>query len=152
MKPHSAPSDHKQHVTDPIAHFKAIPWCAELLSSPGVMNVTIPERKVLPSGESNFVRKVMNSGTTVRACVTFFQLVNKRTLAADKRPMSKSTELLQGGGKADGEDPKNPFILMTALLDLGEDMCSYPGMLHGGLYSVLLDEVMGTAANFQTGK
>ncbi|EOO03792.1 putative thioesterase thiol ester dehydrase-isomerase protein [Phaeoacremonium minimum UCRPA7] len=95
------------------------------------MNVTIPERKVLPSGESNF-------------------LVNKRTLAADKRPMSKSTELLQGGGKADGEEPKNPFILMTALLDLGEDMCSYPGMLHGGLYSVLLDEVMGTAANFQT--
>lgn len=56
---------------------------------------------------------------------------------------------MAGGGKGEGEDPRNPFLLFNALLDLGEDLCGFAGTLHGGVFAVLLDEVMGTAANFQ---
>ncbi|KAK3390929.1 HotDog domain-containing protein [Podospora didyma] len=163
VKPHSAPKDHNQFIKDPVAHFRAIPWCAALLNDPAVLDVIVVDRRPLPSGESNFVRRVMNGPTTVRACVTFFRMLeptsgqkNKGALTGGVpgqekgRAISASKELLQGGGPADGEDPKNPFLLFNALLDLGEDLCSYSNTLHGGLFAVLMDEVMGTAANFQS--
>ena len=66
--------------------------------------------------------------------------------------VSKSAALLAGGGPDNGEIAKNPFLLFSALVDLGVDCQSYAGTMHGGLYTVLLDEVMGTAANFQAGE
>ncbi|KAK4450097.1 Thioesterase/thiol ester dehydrase-isomerase [Podospora aff. communis PSN243] len=151
VKPRSAPKNHNQYIADPVAHFRAIPWCNALLSDPAVLDTIIPDRKPLASGESNFVRRVMNSGTTVRACVTFFRMVKtpRGTKGLASHGLSRSEALLQGGGKADGEEPRNPFLLFNALLDLGEDLCGFRGTLHGGLFTVLMDEVMGTAANFQ---
>lgn len=186
-KPHSAPTDHNQCVPDPLAHFKAMPWCKALLEERAVVNVVVPDRRPMPTGESNFVRKTMNSPTTVRACVSFMRFVkpseitsttvttapttpprqkkeesqNKSNMSGgggsenkkgSKKPLSKSEPLLSGGGKDNGEDPRNPFLLFNALADLGEDCTSYVHTMHGGLYGVLMDEVMGTAANFQSGE
>lgn len=156
VKPHSAPEQHNQFIKDPVAHFKAIPWAGKLLNDPAVLDIIVVDRRPLATGESNFVRRVMNSGTTVRACVTFFRMLHPpggrsrgKELTMPAAELTQSKALLQGGGAADGEDPANPFLLLNALLDLGEDLCSYPGTLHGGLFAVLMDEVMGTAANFQ---
>ncbi|KAI4870055.1 Thioesterase/thiol ester dehydrase-isomerase [Hypoxylon rubiginosum] len=173
-KPHSAPADHNQSVPDPLAHFKAIPWCAALLADRAVVSIVVPDRRPLPTGESNFVRKTMNSPTTVRASVSFMRVVRPAATTATprkengdekknkkdgeenkkqnqkKKPPSKSEPLLSGGGPANGEDPRNPFLLFNALADLGGDCTSYVGTMHGGLYGVLMDEVMGTAANFQS--
>ncbi|KAI1776873.1 Thioesterase/thiol ester dehydrase-isomerase [Hypoxylon cercidicola] len=164
-KPHSAPADHNQCVPDPLAHFKAIPWCASLLSDRAVVSVVVPDRRPLPTGESNFIRKTMNSPTTVRASLSFLRVVEPADIPAGgdeqqqkkkekkkkkKKPLSESEPLLRGGGPDDGEDPRSPFLLCNALADLGEDCTSYVGTMHGGLYGVLMDEVMGTAANFQT--
>lgn len=176
VKPHSMLEDYNQSVPDPLAHFQAIPWCATLLASRANLQVIVPDRRPLASGESNFVRKTMNSPTTVRACVTFFRLLKppKSKLISPpssggtgevspaggaaavgapktKAVLSASDALLSsGGGKESGEDPRNPFLVFHALADLGEDMTSYVGTMHGGLYGVLMDEVMGTAANFQS--
>lgn len=152
--PHQAPAgSHSQFIKDPVAHFRAIPWCATLLNNPALPDVIVVDRRPLPSGESNFVRRTMNSGTTVRACVTFFRMLqDPRGSKVSARPvesLSKSKELLKGGGASDGEDPRNPFLLFNALLDLGEDLCGFANTMHGGLFAVLMDEVMGTAANFQ---
>ncbi|KAI1409653.1 Thioesterase/thiol ester dehydrase-isomerase [Hypoxylon sp. FL1857] len=202
VKPHSAPTDHNQPVPDPVAHFKAIPWCAALLSDPAVIDIIVPDRRPLPTGESSFVRKTMNTPTTIKACVTFYRMVKPvkpvkpkpssssssspspssggtgevspaggaspvgqsksgekkdtgkdkdkdKDKEKDKKPLSASEALLSGGGKENGEDPRNPFILFNALADLGPDLQSFAGTMHGGLYNVLMDEVMGTAANFQ---
>ncbi|KAK4193721.1 HotDog domain-containing protein [Podospora australis] len=138
VKPHSAPENHNQPVQDPLAHFKAIPWCANILADPSILETIVVDRRPLPSGESNFVRKVMNTNTTVRACISFFQPLS---------PSSPKALITTLGGV--GEDPTNPFLVFNALLDLGEDLTSYAGTMHGGLFAVLMDEVMGTAANFQ---
>ncbi|KAI0152389.1 Thioesterase/thiol ester dehydrase-isomerase [Hypoxylon sp. NC0597] len=187
VKPHSAPTDHNQPVPDPVAHFKAIPWCAALLSDPAVIDIIVPDRRPLPTGESSFVRKTMNTPTTIKACVTFYRMVkplkpkskssspssgstgdvspagsaspagnskeqSKSGEKKENKPLSASEALLSGGGKENGEDPRNPFILFNALADLGPDLQSFAGTMHGGLYNVLMDEVMGTAANFQASK
>ncbi|KAK0715767.1 HotDog domain-containing protein [Lasiosphaeris hirsuta] len=152
IKAHSAPGNHNQFIKDPVAHFKAIPWCAALLADPAVLDTVVVDRRPLATGESNFVRRVMNGPSTVRACVTFFRMVQPpkaREGVVTGSQLSRSKALLMGGGEADGEEQRNPFLLFNALLDLGEDLCSFQGTLHGGLFAVLMDEVMGTAANFQ---
>ncbi|KAK8106388.1 hypothetical protein PG999_009747 [Apiospora kogelbergensis] len=67
-------------------------------------------------------------------------------------PSARAPRCWRAGGPDNGEIAKNPFLLFSALVDLGVDCQSYAGTMHGGLYTVLLDEVMGTAANFQAGQ
>ncbi|KAI8963836.1 HotDog domain-containing protein [Daldinia sp. FL1419] len=186
--PAAKPTEHNQVVADPLAHFKAIPWCAKLLSDPAILEIGVPDRRPLPNGDSSLVRKTMNSPTTARACVTFYRLVkpmkpkpsspssssssfggtgevspaggsappsSSRSSSSSKEQkkqpsLSASSALLSGGGKESGEDPRNPFVLFNALVDLGEDCQSFPGVMHGGMHGLLMDEVMGTAANAQT--
>ncbi|KAI0111927.1 HotDog domain-containing protein [Daldinia grandis] len=189
--PATTPTEHNQVVADPIAHFKAIPWCAALLSDPAIIETGVPDRRPLPNGDSSLVRKTMNSPTTARACVTFYRLVkptkprsspsssssssggtgevspaggtspsgsnknknnnsNNNSNNKNQKPaLSASEALLSGGGKDNNEDPRNPFVLFNALVDLGEDCQSFPGVMHGGMHGLLMDEVMGTAANAQ---
>ncbi|KAI1806172.1 HotDog domain-containing protein [Daldinia bambusicola] len=190
--PAPKPTEHNQVVADPLAHFKAVPWCAALLSDPAIIEIGVPDRRPLPNGDSSLVRKTMNGPTTARACVTFYRLVkpikpkpsspsspsfggtgkvspaggsappdsnkSSRSSKAEskgKNPKSKpalsaSEALLSGGGRENGEDPRNPFLLFNALVDLGEDVQSFPGVMHGGMHGLLMDEVMGSAANAQT--
>ncbi|KAK8118522.1 uncharacterized protein PG998_003148 [Apiospora kogelbergensis] len=129
VKPKSELTDHNQSVPDPMAHFMAIPWCAKILQDKANLDVVVPDRRPLDSGESNFATTGGDGDVAV----------------------SKSAALLAGGGPDNGEIAKNPFLLFSALVDLGVDCQSYAGTMHGGLYTVLLDEVMGTAANFQAG-
>lgn len=53
--------------------------------------------------------------------------------------------------EARGEGKENPFLEYGALVDLGEGVNGYAGTAHGGFFGVVLDEVMGTAANAQAG-
>jgi hypothetical protein len=48
-----------------------------------------------------------------------------------------------------GEDPKNPFLEFVTLLDLGSGVNGFAKTAHGGFYGVVLDEVMGSAAQMQ---
>jgi acyl-coenzyme A thioesterase PaaI-like protein len=41
---------------------------------------------------------------------------------------------------------------VCALVDFGSGMNGYANTAHGGVYGVMLDEVMGTAANMQCGR
>ncbi|KAI1450262.1 HotDog domain-containing protein [Annulohypoxylon stygium] len=167
LKPYSESINYHQSVPDPVAHFNAIPWCAAVLSDPRNIQITVPSRAPFPSGEANFVHKVMNTPDTVRACVTFIRLVkpsrlqskftiptsssgNDPKIIKDGEEAEEVPAILSGGGKENGEDPQNPFVLFHALAELGVNCQSFPGIMHGGLYGVILDEVMGTAANKQT--
>ncbi|KAK6861026.1 thioesterase superfamily domain-containing protein [Apiospora arundinis] len=150
VKPKSELTNHNQSVPDPIAHFKAIPGCAKLIEDRANIDVVVPDRRPLDSGESNF----LNTPTTIKASISFLRPVKAhRTIQTTSGgELSKSTALLSGGGPDHSENPRNPFLLFNALADLGVDCQSYAGTMHGGLYTVLMDEVMGTAANFQAGQ
>jgi hypothetical protein len=128
-------SEHSQPTADPVAHFKAIPWCAKLLSDKSVVQVMVPDRTPLPSTESALVRETLNTPSTVKACVTFFRYF---------KPTAPASET--------GENKKNPFLQLCCLLDVGSGINGYAKTAHGGIFGVVLDEVMGTAANMQAGE
>jgi hypothetical protein len=58
-------------VANPLAHFLSIPWTARLLTDPSAFGIVVSDRRPLASGEKQFVRGVLNSEATVRACVSF---------------------------------------------------------------------------------
>lgn len=167
---HSGPDKHDQYIRDPLAHFLSIPWAAKALTDPAVLDIVVSDRTRLATGDKQFVRSILSSETTVRACVTYFLTVpsqqqqqqeEKKTLLSasgghhgagegGQQPLSKSKALLQGGGPENGEGPEKPFLLFNALLDLGEDLCGFRGTLHGGALVVLLDETMCAAADNQS--
>ncbi|TVY59416.1 Verlamelin biosynthesis protein B [Lachnellula cervina] len=126
-------SPHGQYTSDPIAHFKNIPWCAKLLSDKSIIHVAIPDRRPKLDGEYTLVKEALNSGSTVRACITYFRL-------------PKRTE-----GLRPGEEKKNPFIEINTLLDLGNGVNGFAKTCHGGFMATVFDEVMGTAAWQQSG-
>jgi hypothetical protein len=145
---HCSLPDHNQYMADPLAHFLSISWAAKHLTDPAVLDIWVSDRRPLASGEKQFVRSVLSSEATVRACVTFSLRVPAS--AEGKRAVSKSEALLRGGGVEDGEDPERPFLLFSALLDMGEGLCGFKGTLHGGALAVLLDETMCSAADNQS--
>jgi hypothetical protein len=98
-------SEYNQPTADPIAHFKAIPWCAKLLSDKSVVKIIIPDRTPIPSTESALVRETFNTPSTVKACITFLRYIKSTA------PSSET-----------GEDKKNPFLQLCCLLDLGSGM------------------------------
>jgi hypothetical protein len=129
------PSKYNQPVADPVAHFKAIPWCAELLADKSIVAVNVPDRTPIPSTESALVRETLNTPETVNACLTFLRYI---------KPTKESRE--------NGDSKEKPFLEMVALLDLQSGVNGYAKTAHGGFYGVTLDEVMGTASNMQSGK
>ncbi|KAK7957098.1 uncharacterized protein PG986_006320 [Apiospora aurea] len=140
VKPMSAAEEHNQPVPDPVAHFKAISWCRALIEDKANLEVIVPDRRPLESGESNFVRKTkpapsaVNKPTAIKACLSFSRPVraHPKLQTTSDSAVSKSKELLSGGGPENNENPKNPFLLFSALVDIGVDCQSYAGTMHGG--------------------
>lgn len=125
-------TDHNQPIDDPILHFESIPWCNNLLNDPSVMGVTILDRTPLPNSEGCLVRETLNNSQCIRAGVNCYRYT----------PDPNATE-------DNGEDPENPFIEAVALLELGPGVNGFAKTLHGGMFGLLLDEIMGGVANLQ---
>ena len=127
-------SDHNQPVASPVAHFKSIPWCAKLLSDRSIVSVQVPDRTPIASTESALVRETLNTPKTVKACVVMLKYI---------KPTEES--------KKNGDSKERPFLDVVALVDLQGGFNGYAKTAHGGVFGVILDEVMGTAANMQSG-
>lgn len=100
-----------------ISYFKTIPWCARLLEDDESFIVHVsPNRTVLPGLENEFIASTINSNTTISNWLLFY----KRSA------------------------PKESGIeTFNALIALGKGMTGFPGSLHGGMVSVIFDEVAG---------
>lgn len=100
-----------------FSYFKAIPWCARLLEDDGSLTVHVsPNRTVLPGLENEFIASTINSNITISDWLLFH-----------RRPATKESGI----------------ETLNALVALGKGMTGFPGSLHGGMVSVIFDEVAG---------
>ncbi|EPE30507.1 Thioesterase/thiol ester dehydrase-isomerase [Glarea lozoyensis ATCC 20868] len=129
----SPTATHNQPTPFPLTHFHSIPWCHALLTQKHILHTSTPDRTPLPSAEAVLVRETLNTPHTVRACVTYLRYLG--------RP-----------NESVGETKARPFLECAALLDLGLGVSGFAKTAHGGVLAVMLDEVLGTAANMQAEK
>lgn len=100
-----------------LLYFKSIPWCAMLLENDGSLAVHVsPNRTVLPGLENEFIASTINSDSTISDWLLFY----KRS-----------------------EKGRSGIETLNALIALREGMTGFPGSLHGGIVSVILDEIAG---------
>lgn len=100
-----------------IAHFRSVPWCARLLEDDESLIIQVsPNRTVLQGLENQFIASTINSSSTISDWLLFH-----------KRPVT-------------GE---HSIETLNALIALGYGVTGFPGSLHGGMVSVIFDEVAG---------
>lgn len=98
---------------DEINHFKSIPWCAKHLEAPNL--VITPGFSRDPQFRELLFCETLKTHNTIAAFVCVYP-----------QPESELGFLPE----------------LKALVTLGELLCGYPGVCHGGLVATLLDETL----------
>ena len=130
----SANASAEASVDAQVAYFQAIPWCAALLSQPGlVIDQSVSRRpNRVPSQHNTLFSHTLNTPDSIPAYIAFYSLP----------PPSRKTDVLESGDAAaatGGEVIRE----VGALLALGPMINGHAGVCHGGLVVALLDEIMG---------
>ena len=100
-----------------LSDFSA-PWCQTLLNSPDLINISTPTRRPEPPAD-RFVTNTLLSKT----------FKTDDTIRAWQCLQAKHT------------DPSNASPTIFLLLSLGSDLNGYRGILHGGMFGVLMDQI-----------
>ncbi|KAL7924454.1 HotDog domain-containing protein [Trichoderma austrokoningii] len=107
--------------TSAVAHFLSIPWCACLIQTPN----TVP-----------FVPQCFNPFSP-----SHDQLLGA-TLATP-RGVQQVLSFFHTEDETHVQDPSRPIMHVSTLFALGEGLCGYEGVLHGGMIMTMADESMG---------
>ncbi len=113
-----------QSAEDQIAYFRAIPWCAALLSQPGLFIDQAVCRRLNPTDglyRNSLFSRALNTPDAIPAYIVFY---SPPPVATDATTVPMMTEL-------------------DSLVALGPMINGHDGVCHGGLVVALLDEVMG---------
>ncbi|KAK7535188.1 HotDog domain-containing protein [Phyllosticta citribraziliensis] len=100
-----------------LALFLQIPWSAKLLADPDFELIPTDSRTPKPTTEDSFIAETLQSQRTVRAWITQHRVP--------------------------GDYPSCPIREARSFLQLGDGVCGFPGVCHGGMIATLLDEVTG---------
>ena len=119
-------------TTDP-AFFRAIPWCADLLSDPDY--TVVPSRFGKPNAgrQGELFTRTLATDDTVSACV--YQIRNS-----------------QHNDSTDSVSEALPHMVpeVRTFIFTGPGLNGWPGIAHGGFVSSIIDEVMGFLINSNT--
>ena len=112
-------------IEEPYPHIKAqfnsTPWAAEIFNDPTLQPFNTESRIPKPSTAETFTSKTLATPDTIAAWQSFYK-------------------------PATGD---SKFCEIVALLSLGSGVNGHLDTCHGGFVSVILDEVIGTAAEYE---
>lgn len=97
-----------------------IPWCAQLLGDKNLDVYVSPSRSLKKDGTDRAFSTILNTRDTIAAYLALYQ------------------------------KPEVPDTLITelkAIITLGNDLCGFANVCHGGIVATLLDETMGELIN-----
>ncbi|ETI20150.1 hypothetical protein G647_08184 [Cladophialophora carrionii CBS 160.54] len=124
-------------TTDP-AYFRAVPWCAALLSDPEY--IVVPSRfgRPMKDGRGEFFTKTLATDTTITACIC-------QTRRADRNNNGHQNSAAETTATASVPQPTVSEV--RAFLSTGPGVNGHPGIAHGGFVAAIIDEIMGFLIN-----
>lgn len=123
-------ADSKERIADFIPE-----WCRKLLNDPSFEQSDAFSRRPAQSLDvaySTLMRQTLFTDGTIRAMRYLYKPRKSFETASSTPPSTASSS------RIDGE--------LLALVSVGGDMCSHPDTLHGGINTVLVDEIGGDLA------
>ncbi|KAJ0158890.1 hypothetical protein CTA2_10686 [Colletotrichum tanaceti] len=121
-----------------VQHFLGIPWCAALLSEPGIVRDTAPSRFPKPSTEDQLFSTTLRTEETIAAYLVFYKRPSSPASSSSSSP-SAATLAITPGSSGGG----NLIREIKALLTLRSGVNGYPNVSHGGIVATVLDETIG---------
>lgn len=97
--------------TEQLTDF-SLPWCQKLLNSPDIIDISLPMRR--PENTNLVITSTLRTESTIRA----WKSLHTRDI----------------------QDPTHHSQTFFLVLSLGSGLQGYKDMLHGGIFSVLLDQ------------
>jgi len=108
------------------------PECAAILSNPALEPIQAPARVPKASTEDAFIAITLATNRTIRLWQSFYRRFP---------PCPQATE----NNAEEQESPTDPVAgEVTTLLLVGDGVSGHPHVVHGGVLSAILDEVMGS--------
>jgi acyl-coenzyme A thioesterase PaaI-like protein len=108
---------------DNLVHFQAIPWCADLLSSPDYVLTSTFSRHPKPRNEDSLFAHTLNSALTIPHIQSLY-----------RRPTPPETFVSE----------------LLTLVTLSTGLNGGPDALHGGIIATLMDDVKGLLLTVNT--
>ncbi|KAH8691465.1 HotDog domain-containing protein [Talaromyces proteolyticus] len=112
-----------------VSHFQSIPWVSALLRDPSFVNITFTSRHPKSTTEDSFYARTLNTPSTISACLLQYRI-------PESSPVSSPTSSTPPTSTTHVQETR-------AFFTLGSDLNGYPGTLHGGMISTMLDECTG---------
>jgi acyl-coenzyme A thioesterase THEM4 len=104
------------------SRFSSVPWAADLFNDPAIKAITNESRVVKPlSTADTFCAQTLATPDTIAACQNFYK---------------------EG-------PPPDSFREVLSLVKLGSGVNGHIDTCHGGFVSLLLDEIIGTVAEYE---
>jgi len=122
---------HDTSLTTSLSHFKAIPWCAPIVTDPEWTPVPTRCREPKASTEDSFLAETLATGRTISHHLTLLGA------AVIPLPVPSSHRAAHGGG------PAVAITRIRNLWQLESVVNGFPGIAHCGLLGTLCDEGMG---------
>jgi len=99
-----------------VKFFQSISWARILLDDPAYLTIPTPSRIYKKSTEDAVIAETLNTKDTIKAWLTMY-----------KKPAVGDTLITES----------------RTLLSLGHGVNGYPGLVHGGIMGLVIDEAMG---------
>ncbi|RGP74259.1 thioesterase superfamily member 4 [Fusarium longipes] len=119
IAPDSAPPD---LFASELSYFASHPWTAALLCAPDAIPFLPSCRNPQSPAHDQLFGNVLNNSCGLNHFISYFR--------------APSVEV--------AKDPSHNITEIVVLVSVGEGVSGYPGIVHGGIVTALLDESMGT--------
>lgn len=122
-----APSRATPTYDEELAHFMNIPWCRKRIEQPGMVTLhRMNNDKEGSRGRGKLFGETLNTFLTISHCIVLF-----------RDPSVDSAAVVQSN------KPWLPLTQCSVFYDLGEGICGFDNICHGGIQTTLLDDVAG---------
>lgn len=105
------------------AELAATPWCARLLGEQDAVVELPMGRRIKATREDSLIAQTLNTKDTIARYVTVYS-----------RPTETGA----------------PIEEIKCIITLGGGVCGFPGVAHGGMVAIILDEILGTLIDVNT--
>ena len=120
------PNSNDERYHGSLAHFRSVPWCAALLAD-----------------KITYVPQCFNPANT------YSDQYIGATLATD-RGLRHVLSFFEPEDAAHVRDPARPIAKVSTFWAVGQGLCGYDNIIHGGMIMSMVDESMGTVLEINT--
>lgn len=131
-----------------LDHLLTVPWCAALLADTSLTPIFNAGRVAKPSTQDALLGQVLNTEETIRASTSFSKAHSPTNTEIPRHAKEPTRGAISVEPAIDTNSRPPSSQSVYTISSLGPLLASHPNLIHGGMISLLLDEITGLAVGY----